>query len=260
MATAAGVRLRPIALPTEHGGWGFIIEPILLGLLIAPSVAGVILGLATFGFFLLHQPLKIALKDHLKGRRVPRTVVAERFALGYGGLGLLGMITILFIAEPLFLAPLLLALPLAFVQIYYDLRNKSRAVPSEIAGAVALGSVASAIMLLGGKDLTPAFIIWGLLIARTIPAILYVRARLRIETNRAWQALPVIVSHAVALLAVVALTVSGLATIWATLALLILTGRALLGISPYRQPARPAQIGVREMILGFLTAGLYAIP
>ncbi|VAV92581.1 Putative membrane-spanning protein, partial [hydrothermal vent metagenome] len=30
------VNVRSIALPTEHGGWGFTLEPILLGLLVAP--------------------------------------------------------------------------------------------------------------------------------------------------------------------------------------------------------------------------------
>src|SRR6185436_9751194 len=28
-----GVALRPLALPAEHGGWGFVLEPIVLGLL-----------------------------------------------------------------------------------------------------------------------------------------------------------------------------------------------------------------------------------
>ena len=35
-----GVRLKTIVLPAEHGGWGLLFEPIALGLLVAPSIAG----------------------------------------------------------------------------------------------------------------------------------------------------------------------------------------------------------------------------
>ena len=31
---------RSVAVPTEHGGWGLTFEPVLLGLIVAPSWAG----------------------------------------------------------------------------------------------------------------------------------------------------------------------------------------------------------------------------
>ena len=43
--------LRSVALPTEHGGWGLTLEPVLLGLLVAPSVAGLAIGGAAFLVF-----------------------------------------------------------------------------------------------------------------------------------------------------------------------------------------------------------------
>ncbi|NLF76347.1 MAG: hypothetical protein GX573_11665, partial [Chloroflexi bacterium] len=50
-ATAASqrVRLKSIALPPEHGAWGFLLEPLLAGLLIAPSWAGLCLALGVIG-------------------------------------------------------------------------------------------------------------------------------------------------------------------------------------------------------------------
>jgi hypothetical protein len=57
------VRWQSIALPTEHGGWSFISEPILLGLLLTPSWGGLALAIGAFAAFLLRQPLKIVLKD-----------------------------------------------------------------------------------------------------------------------------------------------------------------------------------------------------
>ena len=52
-ATAASqrVRLKSIALPPEHGAWGFLLEPLLAGLLIAPSWAGLCLALGVIGPF-----------------------------------------------------------------------------------------------------------------------------------------------------------------------------------------------------------------
>lgn len=38
-SAARTVKLRTVALPAEHGGWGFLFEPIVLGLLLAPTGA-----------------------------------------------------------------------------------------------------------------------------------------------------------------------------------------------------------------------------
>ena len=35
---------RSVAVPSEHGGWGFTLEPGALGAALAPSIAGVLLG------------------------------------------------------------------------------------------------------------------------------------------------------------------------------------------------------------------------
>jgi hypothetical protein len=54
-------RLKGVALPASYGSWSLVSEPILLGLLVAPSWAGFLLALAGFLTFLLDQPLKIIL-------------------------------------------------------------------------------------------------------------------------------------------------------------------------------------------------------
>jgi hypothetical protein len=257
--TARKVNLRSIALPAEHGGWGFLIEPMLLGLLVAPTWQSVVLCVSMFGFFLVHQPVKLAVKDHQKGRRIERTLYAERFAIGYALVGILALLVVVFNSDLVFLVPLTAALPLVVVQLYYDAQNRSRATTSEIAGAIALGSTATAIALIGGMDMLPALILWVLLAARVVPAIIYVRARLRLEKGKAWEALPVWASHAAAFGLIIALVVAGLTTWWAVLAIAILTFRALKGISKYRQPVKPSQVGFSEMGLGFLTAVLYAL-
>jgi hypothetical protein len=106
--------IRSVALPAEHGGWGFLIEPIILGLLVAFSGMGILLGLSAFGVFLIHQPLKIVIKDRMKGNRPPRTILAERFALGYGALAIIpfGMLFFL-VADKTFLL-----LPFSYTNMY----------------------------------------------------------------------------------------------------------------------------------------------
>jgi hypothetical protein len=110
--------IRSVALPSEHGGWGFLIEPIVLGLLVAGSVNGLLLALAALGAFLVHQPVKVAIKDRLKGQRPPRTIWAERFALGYGLLAAIPFGIVLPGAEEAFWLPLVMAVPFICIQLY----------------------------------------------------------------------------------------------------------------------------------------------
>src|SRR5205085_660938 len=86
-----GVRLNTIALPVEHGGWGITLEPILLGLLIAPSAAGAGLAVATVGAFLARHPFKIVAGDRRPGRRFQRTPGAGRVATVYACVALAGL-------------------------------------------------------------------------------------------------------------------------------------------------------------------------
>ena len=79
--TSADVRLKAVALPAEHGGWGMLGEPILLGLLVMPSWAGTGVGLIALGAFLARHPSKLAIADRRRGPRVARTAVAERYVL-----------------------------------------------------------------------------------------------------------------------------------------------------------------------------------
>lgn len=254
--TRSGVR--SVALPAQHGGWGFLTEPILLGLLTAYSTAGLSLSLAAASLFLLQHPLLIALKDRQRGRRFARTRLAERFALIYGGLGLVfGLIALVYAGLPV-LAPLLIALPLAAIQLAYDLRNESRAALPEIAGALALGTSASMIGLAGGLAPLAAALLWLVVALRALPSILYVRARLRVQRslqtglapfNPQERTLP-LAAHLAALVIAAVLWLAQLASSLLPLAATLLLIRAAYGLR-LPQPVTPAKIiGVQEIVLG----------
>src|SRR6478736_3133505 len=78
--TDASVRSpwRAVVIPSEHGGWGLTAEPALLGLLVAPSIAGGALAVAAFLAFLLRTPLKVVLVDRRRHRELERDRLARR--------------------------------------------------------------------------------------------------------------------------------------------------------------------------------------
>ena len=72
---------RSVAMPSEHGGWGLTLEPVMLGLLVAWSRAGVALGVAAFAAFLLRTPAKLVAIDLRRGRWLDRSRLALRIAI-----------------------------------------------------------------------------------------------------------------------------------------------------------------------------------
>lgn len=242
-----------MALPPEHGSWNFWLEPVLLGLLVAPSLTGAWLALGSFGVFLLRQPLKILWSDRRRGRRYQRTRQAESFALAYGVMAALGFGAALLTAPGTeFLIPLLLAAPLVLVQLAFDLRHDSRNLLPEVVGPVALSAIAASIAMAGGWALVPALALSAIIISRGVPTVFYVRARLRLEKGHAINAVPSVALHVLAVLALLALASSGLVPWLSVIAAVILLLRAAYGLSRFRRPALPKHIGVQEIVFGLL--------
>ena len=250
---AGGVRLKTIALPTEHGGWGITLEPVLLGLMVTPSSAGAGLALATVGAFLARHPFKIVAGDRRRGRRFARTPYAERFTALYAAASLAGFALSLYSAKDYtFLLPLAAAAPLAAVQLWFDAAGRSRGLLPEVAGSVAMGAVAAALALAGGAAWPLALGLWALLAARFVPAILYVRARLAALHGKKPARWPSLLAHAVGHAAVVALAAFGFLPWLAVAATALLFARAAYGFA--RQwPTTARSVGFAEIAFGALT-------
>jgi len=215
---------KAVALPVEHGGWGLLIEPVLLGLVLAPSSAGFCLAGAAVAAFLARHPLRLVFMDRRKGTRYPRTALAELFAVGYATLALAFVTLATLLASAPFWPAIAVGAPPALVAIAYDLRGRSREALPEAAGGVALGASAAAIALAGGVSAGLAFGAWALLALRGVTAVLYVRARLRL-----------------------------------VLAFGVLLLRAAWGLSSRRAPVRPKVVGFQELFFGLLTLVLLAV-
>ena len=256
---SAGPRLRSIALPVEHGGWGLLAEPIVLGLALAPSRSGAWLAVATTAAFLSRHPLKLVLADRRRAVRYPRTALAERIAIAYMATALAALLLALaFTATPFWL-PIALATPLAVVQVHHDASGRSRVLATELSGALALASVVAAITLAGGWRVQDALLLWLVLSARAATSILYVRARLRLDRGADAGASSVVVAHVVSLALVSALAAVGLVPWFAALALMVLLARAAHGLSSHRRPLMPKALGFRELGFGTLTVALLAL-
>ncbi len=247
-------KVKTIALPIEHGSWGFVFEPLTTALLIAFSPSAIWIALLVVGAFLTRQPLKVLLNDWRAGRNLPQTLVARKFTLIYGAIFSVGLAgSLLFVKSDAFL-PFLLILPFAAYQIYCDASRKSRELFPELMSAVAISSSIAVIALADNWTLASAFALWAIFAARLISSILYVRNRLRLEKGKEFSKLVPILSHVAALILVGALAFEDLSPRLTVIMFAVLLGRAAVGLSPYRKKVKAMKIGVWEVVYGTLTA------
>lgn len=253
-----GVRIKTIALPAEHGGWGLVFEPIVLGMLLAPSIAGFYLALSAVGFFLARHPLTLVMLN--RKRESPRMALAKRFAFLYLAIGAASFVAALIFTQQSFILPLLIAAPVAIVQVAHDWTGKRRVLLSELAGAIAISSLVSAIALGGGWSKPAAYAVWAIMIARAVPAILYVRAILARLHRQSASSLPMVSAHVLALVAACVLYQQGLAPLLVIAVMLILLLRAMIiysFVNPNRVTAR--RLGFSEIAFGALTVFAIAL-
>jgi hypothetical protein len=255
---AEPVSLRGVALPAEHGGWGLLAEPLVLGLALAPSLAGAGIAAACLGAFLLHHPSKLVLADLRRGARYPRTGLAIRVAIAYAAVAGGGIVLAAAFARGPFWAPLALAAPLAALQLAYDARNASRQLTPELVGALALAAGAPAILLASAWTPLAAAVVWGLLGARAVGSIIYIRARLRRDRGLGASVAPPLAASTLAVLAAAGLASTGHAPWAAAAAFAILLARAGWGLSPWHSVVRPRTVGFQELAYGAATTGLFA--
>jgi hypothetical protein len=169
--------LRTVALPSEHGGWGLTLEPVLLGLLVAHSVSALCIGLAAVLAFLARTPLKLAVVDARRGRTLERTRMARKVAAAE--LAVLAVLVVIafLTATPGFWWPIFGIAPLLLVELSYDIRSRSRRLIPELAGAVGIAGVAAMMALAGGLDTAVALGLWAVLAGRAIAAIPTIRSQ-----------------------------------------------------------------------------------
>ena len=252
---------RDVALPADHGSWGFFLKPMLIGLFAGGRwyTPAIYLTIAAVSAFLVRQPISLLVKIHA-GRRPRETLGAAWFwILVYGSLGGLHVVGLVMRG---FGYVLWLAIPGALVFSWYLLllvrREERRAWGMEIlaTGAMALAAPAGLWAGLGRPD-PVGWILWVLVWAESATAIVYVYHRLEerqlsrapavAERLRSGRAAMIAASASVVLALVIGF--AGPVSRWIFLPFLLQWVEVARGIWRPAVGTMPSAIGLRQLTL-----------
>jgi hypothetical protein len=230
---------------------------VVLGLLVAPAWASLLVGVGAFAGFLAYRPAKLAWGDLRRRKRYPRTALAVRLAAGFALAAVLALAGAWSLAGAGWLLPFVLAAPFGLAFAAYDLRP-GRSWQAELAAPVAFAATAAAMALAGGLPPAVALSLWAVMAARSVPSVLYVRERLRLERGEPARRALAVAAHGVALATVVLLAAAGWLPWLAASAVALLLARAAWGLSRHRRPATARAVGFGEIAWGVVTVLLVA--
>ncbi len=248
--------IKAVALPREHGSWSYVLEPFVLVLVIAFSLPGLYLFLASFLFFLAHRPVKLVFSL----QPVPESrLLAIAISILYISVGLV----ILFLTLTLlpFNAVLLYASGLLIMLFYllFDIYKKKRSLLAEQVVPLALAFMAISVLLIDGWSKERSLALFFLLLTRPVPTTFYIHTRLKLEKGLGYSKKMVYFSNLMALFYVTAGAITGWIPISVIFAVLILSYRAVNGISANRKRVTVKKMGMMEFAYGAAFIAITAI-
>ena len=243
-----------LTLPKEHGSWSLALEPVALGLLVAPSSAGLALTLAAVTGFFLRRPIKLALTGK-RDERQPVAVICVATLM-------LVVISGLFLAARLGasggLWPLLPAAFAGAVFAWCDGRNEAREGAAEVAGAMAFGILPATFGALAGWSVATSLALAVVMLVRSVPTVLMVRTCLRIRKGQKFMIAPALVAAGAGFGFVVWLATLHLAPWTAAIFALVFLARAIW-LLLWRPPMTARTLGITELMLGLITVLVLAL-
>jgi hypothetical protein len=242
-----------VFLPKEHGSWSLVLEPLALGLLIAPSPAGGALAVAALAGFFVRRPFKALFVPAATRRPGAASAVGLFAAITAAALAI---VVVLGGVTPLW--PLLVAAPLAGVFAWFDAQNGSRAAAAEVAGSAAFAIMPAVLATLAGWSAGAALALGCFALVRSVPTVLSVRCSLRRAKGEATGFVLPVLAAAGAAGAVSLLAAFHFVSGWTMLPAWGLFARTLWFASAWH-PAWPARrVGMFEAVLGLLYVGAIA--
>lgn len=242
-----GLKIRAAAYPKEHGSYGFTLEPLALALLAGYSVTGLYLALGTFLAFLAHQPVRLLLAPKGNDKKI-----AAVFFIAYGAAALLLFYRFLSSVPFQQSLPFISGLALMFFYLWMEYKHLHRRLFIEMIAPAAISLIAVSILLAGGWNMLSAFGAFFLLSARFIPTAIYIHYRLQAAKRLPADKGSVVLSSGIALIGIATLTGMGIIPVLGLSGVVVLTVRALWGISERSRPLTVKQIGIREFIYGIV--------
>jgi hypothetical protein len=242
-----------VFLPKEHGSWSLALEPLALGLLVAPSWAGGAFAVAAVAGFFARRPFKALAAPAATRRRGVRLAVA---VFSSAAVGALAIVLVLAGVTPLW--PLLAAAPLAALFTWFDAQNGSRAAAAEVAGSAAFAIMPAVLATLAGWSAWTALALAGLALTRSVPTVLTVRCSLRRAKGESTGFAVPVLTAGVAAGAMSLLGAFRFMPMWAALPAWVLFARTLWFASSLHPAWRARRIGMFEACLGLLYVGAIA--
>jgi hypothetical protein len=239
---------RAVAVPSEHGGWGLTLEPVVLGLFVAPSGAGALIGVAALVAFVARTPLRVVLVDARRHRDLDRTTLARRIlAAEVLVLAVIAAAAALLGDSRMWL-PALAAAPLIAVELWFDMRSRSRRLVPELAGAIGVSAVVAIIVLADGGAGSLALALWMVLAARVVTSIPFVRDQVaRLHDRTTSSTVCIIADLGAVVIASVAVVIDQAVALGSLTVLAIILYQRISGMRPVD---RAVTLGVRQTVVG----------
>jgi hypothetical protein len=253
---AHGPRPSPAGfLPKEHGSWSLVLEPLALGLLVAPSLAGGALATAAFAGFLARRPLKAALAPESS----ERCCAARQTVVLLSALAVAGLFETVATAGWMPLWPLLLAAPLGGLFAWFDAQGESRAAAAELAGSAAFAILPAVLAVLAGWPAAPALALAVVALGRSLPTVLTIRTCLRLRKGELVSPITPLLATSLAGATLLVLALMQLVPPLAVGGAALLFVRSVWFTSTWRPQWSARRFGVFEAMLGILCLALAVI-
>ncbi len=249
---------KKVGIPSEHGGWSLTLEPVVLGLLIAWSWPGFALGVAALLAFITRTPLKIVMVDRWRDRWLDRTALAARIASIEAAIIIaLAIVATLGAITTRFWIPIAIGIPLVALELWYDMRSRSRRLIPELAGTLGISLSVSAIVIADGGSTSLAIGMWVVISARAIAAVVYARAQVARGFGRSTALWHSDVAQALGVIAVVVAWLVNTIPLAPVIALVVI---AIFNLIAVRRPISSVKaIGFQQMGFGIAVVVITAV-
>lgn len=246
------INIRQIALPTEHGSWGFVLEPLILALLVAYSFPGLMLAVCAFFMFLSYQPLRILFKR--KNNKELKKYSSIIFGLYILFATVLFLITFSQV-KIITLLPVGISLLLMSLYLINLYKQKNRELFSELSAPVSISILTLSILLFKGWQIEYVIAFLIVLLARSIPTTFYVHTKLQMFKKKEFKNTLPIISVYIFTGILLWASMFGLTPFLTFAASLMLLIRAHMGIFYTKENFKVVNFGIMEFVYG----GLFVI-
>ncbi|MBU0474468.1 MAG: YwiC-like family protein [Bacteroidetes bacterium] len=241
--------LNKVAIPKEHGAWGFVLEPLILSLIVAFSVNGLLLALASFILFLANQPIKIIFTKSISTKHKS---AATKILFFYSSIIFLLFVAIIVNAKIVYLLPYAFGLLVMLLFLFFQINNLGRYLFFEFIPSFGITLMAISIVLMNGSFQYNVWIFGILLLSRAIPTIIYVNAKVKEVKRKDYSKAATNLTNSISVLIIFLLGWNSLLPELSFLASIILLLRSEIGFSKLNFTKTVKQIGIAEFVYGSL--------